>query len=108
MPDSTAFDIEDVITGEQPFVNHIPPDTIVFDATQIGNWEAGYVLASNDATFGAWSIQHSSRIDNPDAFTRERGVWLDDTLLAEWFIEQRSIDEPAQTANKQLTELSDN
>lgn len=107
--DSTGFDIDDVFEHSIPtLVDHIPADTVVFDAPEISDWENGYILASNDSTFGVWDIQRATRMDNPDEFTRERGVWISYDRIADWFIEQRGVEEPGEAVNKPLTMLGDN
>ena len=105
--ENNSYSVDDVVTTSSfgPLLEFVPDDVAVFRAHEIGDWQDGYIVASANTDFGLWNIHRSPRINDPERFDRTRAVWVYDGYLADWFIEQRLLEDPTDTINRPLTEM---
>ena len=53
-----------------------PDETVIYPAQQVGDFsDDGVVIMSDDPDFGMWDVSDFERVENPERFDKERGVW---------------------------------
>jgi len=110
MPDTTLHP-DDVINPDYyRYASEWGPvadDIVVYDASLVGSFSDGYILMSNEESFGLWSVDGHLSVEEPSRFNRDRGLWVAEQYVNDDFLEQRYFESPQASLNKPLTELGD-
>ena len=76
--------------------NEWPDDTVIYPADQVGNFRRDGVVLMSDTDMHriSWSVDEFSKVDDPERFDREYGLWVDDVDIRDDVLDERLVDAP--------------
>ena len=99
---SAAAEVDDVAGSTVRTVGREfdPDEAVIYPGQQVGGFsDDGVVIMSDDPDFGMWDVSNFERVENPERFDKECGVWVPPEYVPDEVLDECLEDAPTVGAD---------